>query len=207
MSALHDHSISIHRSLAGPDKTRLFSDFFPQDFNPQVPCGTRQNPASLQVTEPEFQSTGPLRDPTPRRTVLFHPCSISIHRSLAGPDDLVIPFELHRHRISIHRSLAGPDASNTASSLSSMSFQSTGPLRDPTGRAPSPRSCIPISIHRSLAGPDGEEIDGTRGYIISIHRSLAGPDAEDFAALIAFAKFQSTGPLRDPTTASRNRAG
>ena len=57
----------------------------------------------------EFQSTGPLRDPTNRAALQMtvDEC-ISIHRSLAGPD-LVSYIVAPLIRISIHRSLAGPD--------------------------------------------------------------------------------------------------
>ena len=79
-----------------------------------------------------FQSTGPLRDPTEAmartRTAFRYfnpqvPCGtrhvvilndglefkISIHRSLAGPDDVTLSYEFDLSEISIHRSLAGPD--------------------------------------------------------------------------------------------------
>ena len=35
-------AISIHRSLAGPDQRRYIADYGRQNFNPQVPCGTRR---------------------------------------------------------------------------------------------------------------------------------------------------------------------
>ena len=145
--------ISIHRSLAGPDPFFIFV------------CDSRLL----------FQSTGPLRDPTLfmlltgiRRGISIHrslagpdigilrkldECSISIHRSLAGPDP-VRDFRTAGARISIHRSLAGPDARRNTPGTICSTFQSTGPLRDPTGDDETIQSYQPISIHRSLAGPD-----------------------------------------------------
>ena len=56
-----------------------------------------------------FQSTGPLRDPTERRLRISGIKQISIHRSLAGPDDGK-QRKVRGTDISIHRSLAGPDS-------------------------------------------------------------------------------------------------
>ena len=100
-----------------------------------------------------FQSTGPLRDPTICGYVIQRLETISIHRSLAGPD-VNSGHEIINQNISIHRSLAGPDRRNIRSAwVRSISihrslagpdrraqqvvdklkaFQSTGPLRDPT---------------------------------------------------------------------------
>ena len=79
-------SISIHRSLAGPDGISILilePIFY---FNPQVPCGTRHKLTNYRIAELEFQSTGPLRDPTSLHILLMQADLISIHRSLAGPD-------------------------------------------------------------------------------------------------------------------------
>ena len=103
-------------------------------------------------------------------------------------------------RISIHRSLAGPDVRD---------FRDT--LR-----------FVDISIHRSLAGPDDSGSKIYHRHAISIHRSLAGPDQPDgrrgsrvhdfnpqvpcgtrlltLGKLLDSKVFQSTGPLRDPTS-------
>ena len=131
-----------------------------KDFNPQVPCGTRQGVAGHTAGIYAFQSTGPLRDPTilsgwnPRTAMGFQSTgplrdptrgflprrerfSISIHRSLAGPDRRC---QLCRFAlvISIHRSLAGPDRSQCIPFSHLSGFQSTGPLRDPTQISQSP---------------------------------------------------------------------
>ena len=100
-----------------------------------------------------FQSTGPLRDPTVTDGNIYTVSFISIHRSLAGPDN---------------RNVTLP------------------PVRY-------------ISIHRSLAGPDALRQSGNRQEEISIHRSLAGPDDLISQQQDILARFQSTGPLRDPT--------
>ena len=108
--------ISIHRSLAGPDMSARRTAPHRCYFNPQVPCGTRHRPDRKAYQGYRFQSTGPLRDPTHFKPVVFRHLPISIHRSLAGPDKP----DCHADRcspISIHRSLAGPDKMQTLSYL------------------------------------------------------------------------------------------
>ena len=122
--------ISIHRSLAGPDRILVSTIRKSLDFNPQVPCGTRLDHQNLSSATSEFQSTGPLRDPTTYRQDGEKEDKISIHRSLAGPDKKSCGTFIS-HTISIHRSLAGPDLHPSQLHLS-----------------------MTISIHRSLAGPD-----------------------------------------------------
>ena len=78
--------ISIHRSLAGPDGGSAALDTNANDFNPQVPCGTRQGLGVEGFVDVQFQSTGPLRDPTSKDYNDDIQEDISIHRSLAGPD-------------------------------------------------------------------------------------------------------------------------
>ena len=58
------HPISIHRSLAGPDHAGTRREQSVRHFNPQVPCGTRLMAAECDELYKQFQSTGPLRDPT-----------------------------------------------------------------------------------------------------------------------------------------------
>ena len=88
---------------------------------------------------------------------------------------------------------------SVASAASCIPFQSTGPLRDPTARTLSRRLAELISIHRSLAGPDRPPFPLHPSASISIHRSLAGPDGRRSSFVDGCSKFQSTGPLRDPT--------
>ena len=132
MAKVIDITISIHRSLAGPDWCRHLRTSLARHFNPQVPCGTRraQNCVDWRgqhisihrsLAGPDcrhsvkksgrlgFQSTGPLRDPTAQNCVDWRGRHISIHRSLAGPDEAFDDYVQMRKK-----------------------FQSTGPLRDPT---------------------------------------------------------------------------
>ena len=126
--------------------------------------------------------------------------------------------------ISIHRSLAGPDELPSVGLQLSGRFQSTGPLRDPTsGIRPIDLRYL-ISIHRSLAGPDlcrscrrwtpsyfNPQVPcGTR-LIVSSDRyggSYFNPQVpcgtrhRSRAFLPVSSIFQSTGPLRDPTRSS-----
>ena len=196
--------ISIHRSLAGPDPFFIFV------------CDSRLL----------FQSTGPLRDPTLfmlltgiRRGISIHrslagpdigilrkldECSISIHRSLAGPDP-VRDFRTAGARISIHRSLAGPDARRNTPGTICSTFQSTGPLRDPTGDDETIQSYQPISIHRSLAGPDRISIRQAHVGLYFNPQVPCGTRHEQHQRDKEEEKFQSTGPLRDPTQVPAER--
>ena len=79
-------TISIHRSLAGPDEKNGKRHTKSTDFNPQVPCGTRRDHECVRSIH----------------------MIISIHRSLAGPD-VIVGVVVPDGGISIHRSLAGPD--------------------------------------------------------------------------------------------------
>ena len=124
--------ISIHRSLAGPDRALCGRGPLKWHFNPQVPCGTRQTALRAR----QFWNL------------------ISIHRSLAGPDIGSIDTCEICAKISIHRSLAGPDLAALGFVEYRIKFQSTGPLRDPTYCIASFLPIRVISIHRSLAGPD-----------------------------------------------------
>ena len=189
--------ISIHRSLAGPDSCiRRFltiqKNFNPQvpcgtrpkhfspiggvcNFNPQVPCGTRRKLDNGPTSGSEFQSTGPLRDPTAAAFLSPLPKVISIHRSLAGPDSHfgVVQSSFF---ISIHRSLAGPDFVCPFKPSATVYFNP----QVPCGTRPIGQYWVirgtGISIHRSLAGPDVHKACLIHSIAISIHRSLAGPD-------------------------------
>ena len=73
--------------LRDPTSYLLFIYSPPRYFNPQVPCGTRLKSCFRSITTAAFQSTGPLRDPTNIMDLTRSNNYISIHRSLAGPDD------------------------------------------------------------------------------------------------------------------------
>ena len=170
-----------------------------RNFNPQVPCGTRQTGDDAQAEEVKFQSTGPLRDPTPRCCIRIR--SASTFQStgpLRDPTDSGSKI-YHRHAISIHRSLAGPDRAIEGNPVQLLLFQSTGLLRDPTDYPGGQERETDISIHRSRAGPDSTLGLDFFDRIISIHRSLAGPDPVLPRSRTGTDQFQSTGPLRDPT--------
>ena len=184
-SVQRDGRISIHRSLAGPDFGADINHPLEKDFNPQVPCGTRPGyPTASRISS-----------------------RISIHRSLAGPDiqfpvvDWLIP-------ISIHRSLAGhfnpqvPCGTRRTCHRSMdgyRRFQSTGPLRDPTGVRETVEEKQRISIHRSLAGPDVlREMEGLMKDGFQSTGPLRDP-TQSPKTIMGWKSFQSTGPLRDPT--------
>ena len=191
-------SISIHRSLAGPDA----------------------NTESIPIMAFPFQSTGPLRDPTFSIKCSFRLYYISIHRSLAGPDYSDC-FYHNIHSISIHRSLAGPDsplhhvsfvifdfnpqvpcgtrpaASFTCSLVNP--FQSTGPLRDPTSLF----DMIPAALKFQSTGPLRDPTIIFISYNADLAFQSTGPLRDPTCPLhprpTTPQKFQSTGPLRDPT--------
>ena len=169
----------------GPDSNSCLTFAFSDKFQSTGPL---RDPTILSGWNPRtamgFQSTGPLRDPTrgflPRRERF----SISIHRSLAGPDRRC---QLCRFAlvISIHRSLAGPDRSQCIPFSHLSGFQSTGPLRDPTQISQSP---LQTMLYFNPQVPCG-----TR------------PSLGGFSCCLNV--FQSTGPLRDPTGSNQNLGG
>ena len=56
--------ISIHGSRVGPDLKSFICSTSIWYFNPRVPCGTRQLDYPVAFDIEEFQSTGPVWDPT-----------------------------------------------------------------------------------------------------------------------------------------------
>ena len=79
-------------------------------------------------------------------------------------------------------------------------FQSTGPLRDPTVLLRVKRRLLQFQSTGPLRDPTYRLMMKLSEERISIHRSLAGPDTMPCKSLHTHRPFQSTGPLRDPTT-------
>ena len=80
------------------------------------------------------------------------------------------------HGISIHRSLAGPDNIGIRPAFNIPNFNPQVPCGTRLMYGEWQLEKIRISIHRSLAGPDISIGTTSCAMIISIHRSLAGPD-------------------------------
>ena len=147
------------------------------NFNPRVPCGTRQKEHETCTLYAIFQSTRPMRDATKTFGILSDAFLISIHASHAGRD--------HSHQIRI---------------FSAKTFQSTRPMRDATLLSYLTSSSIDlyfnprvpcgtrllrrqdeykqrgISIHASHAGRDKKKRQKEILKSISIHASHAGRD-------------------------------
>ena len=191
--------ISIHRSLAGPD-----------------PSSSHHS----GILSP-FQSTGPLRDPTIALEGSPAYRTISIHRSLAGPDEAcfladfpIIDFNPQvpcgtRPTIASYQSVlisyfnpqvpCGTRLYERIRYTPLKTFQSTGPLRDPTLRHLVAEHLSGISIHRSLAGPDRRDWMTRRGLCHFNPQVPCGTRLFLWAIVCTAVLFQSTGPLRDPT--------
>ena len=144
----------MHRSLAGPDAKLCTAGLHRQNFNPQVPCGTRPSAKVEGLANKIFQSTGPLRDPTLDVSRGYVNMIISIHRSLAGPDWTSTATSRQPEHFNPqvpcgtrlgHRLMDGLKTQNfnpqvpcgtrllpSMTKMTSQQFQSTGPLRDPT---------------------------------------------------------------------------
>ena len=100
-------------------------------FNPQVPCGTRLTPDHNWIWSASFQSTGPLRDPTEGTARGYRPADISIHRSLAGPD--AVKHDYIADELNFNPQVpCGTRHDIRNGDFKIPKFQSTGPLRDPT---------------------------------------------------------------------------
>ena len=79
-----------------------------QYFNPQGPRGPRPLLDGRLLRSCRFQSTRPSRASTPRRRYTPTVSPISIHKALAGLDDIRLE-ALTMEGISIHKALAGLD--------------------------------------------------------------------------------------------------
>ena len=80
-------------------------------------------------------------------------------------------------------------------------FQSTGPVWDPTAHLQEQASDFSISIHGSRVGPDFVMWDFIKHRLyISIHGSRVGPDGAGGRFQSLWRAFQSTGPVWDPTS-------
>ena len=140
--------------LRGATSTTEGSRQWLTDFNPHSPCGERPATSETNKLTAQFQSTLPLRGATrarrkfrralrfqstlPLRGATLQVCDfwgtarmISIHTPLAGSDS-DFQRKLSGETISIHTPLAGSDPGTAPSSSSSLSFQSTLPLRGAT---------------------------------------------------------------------------
>ena len=128
-------------------------DSLQADFNPQVPCGTRQVRPCTSTVYFLFQSTGPLRDPTfkfvssVQRAFYFNP---QVPCGTRHAD--VQPAESTRYFNPQVPCGTRPVSVRRPAHIKE--FQSTGPLRDPTSALRADQAKYAISIHRSLAGPD-----------------------------------------------------
>ena len=110
----HPDHISIHRSLAGPDMdyslqhtyrlrfqstgplrdptgTGRTRPSWTSNFNPQVPCGTRLPHKVIYICTIYFNPQVPCGTRPPALLPATQCYSISIHRSLAGPDFMSYP--------------------------------------------------------------------------------------------------------------------
>ena len=100
--------ISIHKALAGLDWSEFGIVIVLQYFNPQGPRGPRPLLDGRLLRSCRFQSTRPSRASTPRRRYTPTVSPISIHKALAGLDDIRLE-ALTMEGISIHKALAGLD--------------------------------------------------------------------------------------------------
>ncbi len=107
--------ISIHGSRVGPDPTEIWRRWQQVNFNPRVPCGTRRRRGVSLLCLLQFQSTGPVWDPTEE---------FRIAGSSASHFNPRVP--------------CGTRPSSIFGSLLTVSFQSTGPVWDPTLRSSPP---------------------------------------------------------------------
>ncbi len=190
------HRISIHRSLAGPDRSAAGGGEPDADFNPQVPCGTRRPRQTPASTTANFNPQVPCGT---RRQDQVQPRQpgISIHRSLAGPDDhhvIVLIVTI----ISIHRSLAGPDIRPGQVLPKRWNFNPQVPCGTRPDR---------VIRHYDVNDFNPQVPCGTRratrcSRTSSYHFNPQVPcgTRPDLLSEVTVAiRFQSTGPLRDPT--------
>ena len=167
--------ISTHASLAGRDDPAPTADASRPNFNPRVPCGTRQKSMALNPNGDRFQPTRPLRDATGLWLYERDIVAISTHASLAGRDGEnasncdVLPYFNPRVPCGTRRRFrargaggnhfnprvpCGTRPSPPRRWANRSLFQPTRPLRDATSRAGQACYARVISTHASLAGRD-----------------------------------------------------
>ncbi len=171
-----------------------------------------------------FQSTHPLRGATNTPLSKFVFFSVSIHAPLARCDSLHLlmlflvlsfnprtPCEVRQITFNTHfvnvlfqstHPLRGA-THNKGFKVASDGFQSTHPLRGATNRGKNKDYKDWVSIHAPLARCDLALPPQYISHIVSIHAPLARCDVGLGAAASAYARFQSTHPLRGATITAR----
>ena len=122
---------------------------------------------------------------------------ISIHAAREGGDCGKLgrePLVL----ISIHAAREGGDAPAWLNASTSITFQSTPPVKAATTRSFMDNKKRSISIHAAREGGDDVDAVGIFGFAISIHAAREGGD---LSSLICFvmSSFQSTPPVKAAT--------
>ena len=146
-------AISIHAPLAGCDEENSRKRPARVDFNPRTPCGVRRyshfrnlSGVQFQSTHPlrgatfslrsfptffPFQSTHPLRGATYGSRAAFPEAPISIHAPLAGCDAASTACSAGGTHFN-PRTPCGVRPARSSRSCTSLTFQSTHPLRGAT---------------------------------------------------------------------------
>ena len=122
-----DIYISIHKALAGLDESNAFRIYLLSYFNPQGPRGPRLFKLHSTQSAFVFQSTRPSRASTVELLRHGHMSKISIHKALAGLDDIEDSRIVYTGYISIHKALAGLDFYVPKESLVFAYFNPQGP--------------------------------------------------------------------------------
>ena len=167
-------------------------------FNPQVPCGTRRNSQSYRRCCKNFNPQVPCgtrlqheehyrdhQDFNPQVPCGTRPTIASYQSVLISYFNPQVPCGTRLYERIRYTPLK--------------TFQSTGPLRDPTLRHLVAEHLSGISIHRSLAGPDRRDWMTRRGLCHFNPQVPCGTRLFLWAIVCTAVLFQSTGPLRDPT--------
>ena len=168
--------ISIHATHAGGDFNKMLTpaeknNFNPRhpcgwrlqrlagfgvplwDFNPRHPCGWRHLTSISKVHLTKFQSTPPMRVATVLGKIKQEKRKISIHATHAGGDDKQCLFCYNIFNFN-PRHPCGWRQQRWKSWLTSMSFQSTPPMRVATFTESQRDGRSTISIHATHAGGD-----------------------------------------------------
>ena len=155
--------------------------------------------ASISAPKPvRFQSTRPVRGATSEYKLYEEVEPISIHAPRAGRDHSPWPGR-RGHPISIHAPRAGRDRICLGFPRSTISFQSTRPVRGATGRIPRPKVFTIISIHAPRAGRD-LRLGVIYLCLIDFNpRAPCGARLWSSVAAPISVKFQSTRPVRGAT--------
>ena len=220
--------VSIHAPRTGRDSCHRRPSRTLQGFNPRAPYGARLVSTRPPTESCTFQSTRPVRgataawDASTTCSTSFNPRApygarprhrrgprrrdpVSIHAPRTGRDRCPAPWICPSYAFQSTRPVRGATGTVSSPSLSGLRFQSTRPVRGATEDCMLAEAEQYVSIHAPRTGRDRTPPRQHLTISVSIHAPRTGRDSQLQEIVSAYAKFQSTRPVRGATTGPRRR--